>query len=120
LFFASLRFLLVFKAIFKAFKANGPPLKPDKVRKMNKYAKEGKMSQSSIHGVVLATIAALLIAAACFSGPSPLGKSISRQIGKMQKHKAKKIKSEASQFRKRIALNKNYKLSSLAWGATNI
>ena len=76
------------------------------------------MSQSSIQGFVLATIAALLIAAACFSGPSPLGKSISRQIGKMQKHKGQKIKNEAGQFRKRIALYRNHKLSSLA-GVTN-
>jgi hypothetical protein len=96
---------LVFKAIFKA---NDPQFKPDKVRNMNKYAKEGKMSQDSIHGMVIAFIAALLIAAACFSGPSPLGKSISRQIEEMQKHKGKKIKSESAKFRKRVALYKSY------------
>lgn len=78
------------------------------------------MSQDSIQGLVIAFIAALLIAAACFSGPSPLGKSISRQIGKMQKHKGQKIKSEASQFRKRVALYKSYKLSSIAWTKNNI
>ncbi len=78
---------------------------------MNKYAKEGKMSQDSIQGMVIAFIAALLIIAACFSGPSPLGKSISRQIGKMQKQKSQKIKSEAGQFRKRVALYKSYETS---------
>lgn len=66
------------------------------------------MSQSSIQGVVLAAIAILLIAAAYFSGPSPLGKSISRQIGKMQKYKSQKIQNSASQFRKRVALYKRY------------
>jgi len=78
------------------------------------------MSQDSIQGMVIAFIAALLIVAACFSGPSPLGKSISRQIGKMQKQKGQKIKNEAGQFRKRIALYRDYKLSSLAETKKNI
>ncbi|GEM_PF-3217808 len=78
------------------------------------------MSQSSIQGMVVAAIAILLIAAACFSGPSPLGKSISRQIGKMQKHKSQKIQNEAGQFRKRMTLYKSYERSRLAEARNNI
>jgi hypothetical protein len=78
------------------------------------------MSKSSVQGMVLAAIAILLITAACFSGPSPLGKTISRQIGKMQKHKSQKVQKEASQFRKRMTLYKSYERSSLAEARKNI
>lgn len=64
------------------------------------------MSQDTIQGMVIAVLAILLIAAACFSGPSPLGKSISRQIGKMQKHKSDKMQNKVSQYQRQASLRK--------------
>lgn len=71
------------------------------------------MSQDTIQGMVIAVLAALLIGTACLSGPSPLGKSISRQIGKMQKHKSEKIQSKVSEYRKRAGLSKKYERVNL-------
>jgi|TARA_B110000438_G_C15446329_1_gene492652 hypothetical protein len=69
------------------------------------------MSQDSIYGIVLSSIAALLIAAACFPSPSPFGKSISREIGKMQKHKSQKIGDRSNHFRKRDVYYRNFERS---------